>query len=192
MGFGSLWATLIALGLGVLANYDNTPGIQRTPPVHWPSSSRINHDTTRATLVLFAHPRCPCTRASLGELEQLMALCEGKVSASVIFFKPASEADEWSKTQSWQMAAAIPGVMVQVDEDGQEADRFHADTSGHTLLYDRSGHLVFTGGITSARGHPGDNAGRSAIAKFLLSNTATAIESPHQTVVFGCPISASK
>ena len=37
--------------------------------------------------------------------------------------------------------------------------RFGAETSGQTLLYDRDGRLLFSGGTTGSRGHDGDNAG---------------------------------
>lgn len=75
--------------------------------------------------------------------------------------------------------------MTVVTDDGGRAGRvFGATTSGHTLVYDGDGGLVFGGGITIARGHAGDNPGRSAIASFL---TAGAVE--HGTTpVFGCPL----
>ena len=56
-------------------------------------------------------------------------------------------------------------------------------TSGHALLFDRDGRLLFRGGITPARGHEGDNFGASAIAARLAGRPARA-EAP----VFGCPI----
>ena len=56
-------------------------------------------------------------------------------------------------------------------------------TSGHALLFDRDGHLLFSGGITPARGHEGDNFGASAIAARLAGRPA-----PAETPVFGCPI----
>ena len=78
----------------------------------------------------------------------------------------------------------IPGVSTFVDHDGSEASRFQAYTSGQVALYDNNGQLRFRGGITQARGHVGDNAGRSAIEAII--NTGTT-EIDH-TVVFGCPL----
>ena len=71
-----------------------------------------------------------------------------------------------------------------VDDNGVEARRFHAVTSGQTALYDIEGRLLFSGGITGSRGHSGDNAGRSAIVSLLNTGDAERTE----TSVFGCPL----
>jgi hypothetical protein len=42
--------------------------------------------------------------------------------------------------------------------------------------------LVFNGGITSSRGHQGDNAGQDSIISFLTKGVVTAKETPF----FGC------
>jgi hypothetical protein len=83
-------------------------------------------------------------------------------------------------------AAAIPGVVVVRDDEGVEAGRFRAATSGQTMLYDTAGTLLFSGGITSARGHAGDNAGREAVVSLLTTDEAARKETP----VFGCPLFA--
>jgi hypothetical protein len=44
--------------------------------------------------------------------------------------------------------------------------------------------LLFAGGITAARGHAGDNAGRSAIETLLAGGRPGYDRTP----VFGCPI----
>jgi hypothetical protein len=115
-----------------------------------------------------------------------MAQAQGRVTAYVLFVKPSGSADDWEKTDLWQSAASIPGVTVVVD-DGAEAQRFHAVTSGQTALYDVEGRLQFSGGITGSRGHSGDNAGRSAIVSLL--NTGDAERT--KTSVFGCPLYGS-
>ncbi|MBV9470625.1 MAG: hypothetical protein JOZ57_15405 [Abitibacteriaceae bacterium] len=113
-----------------------------------------------------------------------MAHCQGKVTAYVLFFKPKGFADTWAKTDLWQSAAAIPGVTVMCDEDNQEAQRFHAETSGQTMLFDNAGHLLFSGGITGSRGHFGDNVGLSNIESLLTSGKAER----NKTLVFGCSL----
>jgi len=72
------------------------------------------------------------------------------------------------------------------DDDGLEATRFGVITSGQTVLYDPSGALLFSGGITGARGHAGDNAGRASLVS-LLNQGKTDLSS---TSVFGCPLFA--
>jgi hypothetical protein len=104
----------------------------------------------------------------------------------VLFVKPPGFADEWEKTDLWSSAAAIPGVEVVRDEGGFEALRFRAATSGQATLYDRGGRLLFSGGITGARGHAGDNAGRAAIVSLLAADGVGLRETP----VYGCPLFA--
>lgn len=139
------------------------------------------------TLVVFAHPRCPCSRASVGELALIMAKARGQVQARVWFYRPAGMPEDWAHTDLWHSASAIPGVSVAGDEGGAEAARFHATVSGQTLLYRGDGRRLFNGGITSARGHSGDNAGRSAVLALLQGHTFQAVETP----VFGCALAGS-
>jgi hypothetical protein len=134
---------------------------------------------------MFAHPHCPCTRASLAELERLVARAGGAITPWIVFYKPSTADSDWEQTDLWRKAQAIPGAHVATDIDGQLAQRFGASTSGHTLVYDAGGHLAFSGGITSARGHEGDNAGRDAVIALLKAEPSETSENP----VFGCPIS---
>jgi len=132
---------------------------------------------------MFAHPRCPCTRASISEMNRLLARCEN-LSAHVLFIKPSSTPTNWTETASWKNAEAIPGVDVLVDPDGREARRFGAESSGYVVVYDKVGQLLFHGGITGARGLEGDNAGEELIAKFLSGEKPERASTP----VFGCSL----
>lgn len=182
------WSLVTGLGLGLLWKYENAAGTAAAAPANWPSDSSIPPATDRATLIMLAHPHCPCTRASIGELARLMTQAKGRVTAYVIFLKPESSSTDWEKTDLWQSAASIPGVTAIVDNDGTEARRFHAQTSGQTVLYDVDGRLLFSGGITGSRGHSGDNAGLSAIVSLLNTGDAERTE----TFVFGCPLSSKR
>lgn len=184
MAVCAAWVLIIGVGLGLLWDYENAPGPIAAPPSHWPPESHIHLATDRATLIMLAHPHCPCSRASVGELARLMAQTQDRVTAYVLFLKPAGSSDDWQKTDLWQSAASIPGVNVVVDDDGVEARCFHAMTSGQTVLYDAAGRLLFSGGITGSRGHSGDNAGRSAIVAILNNRESERAE----TFVFGCPL----
>jgi hypothetical protein len=113
-----------------------------------------------------------------------MARLQGKVYAYVLFLQPAQSDAQWTNTDLQRSAAAIPGVKVRVDVDGVEARRFGAETSGHTLLFDRDGSLLFSGGITEFRGHAGDNIGERAIES-LVNGQAPARTT---TFVFGCAL----
>lgn len=181
---GVLWMCVVGTGLGIMLNYETAPGIATTPPKQWPSHSQIRRDLGRPTLVMLAHPHCPCTRASIGELAVLMARLQGRVSACVLFSRPRGFSEDWEKTDLWRTAAAIPGVTVLRDDGGVEAARFHAAVSGQTLLYDANGRLLFSGGITASRAYSGDNKGRSAIISLVM----TGVAEQTQTSVFGCSL----
>jgi hypothetical protein len=180
----TLWLLVVGVGLSVLWGYENTPGVAAEPPPMWPAESQIQRAPDSVTLVMLIHPHCPCTRASLGELASVMAHCQGRLKAYVLFLKPTGLSDDWEKTDLWQSAANIPGVYAVVDEGGAEASRFHAATSGQTILYAADGHLLFSGGITASRGHSGDNAGRSAVVSLVNEGAAERAD----TFVFGCPL----
>lgn len=133
---------------------------------------------------MLAHPKCSCTRASIGELAELMERVRGTVDAHVLFLHPDDADARWEHTDLWTRAAAISGVTVHSDVGGREAARFRAATSGDTVVYDANGALVFRGGITAARGHAGDNPGRQRIVSLITAGTADRPTSP----VFGCPL----
>jgi hypothetical protein len=87
-------------------------------------------------------------------------------------------------TDLFHRASAIPGVTVLIDERGVEAERFHAWTSGQTFLYDVHGALVFAGGITSSRGHEGENTGLDRIVSLVM----TGVSDRPTSAVYGCPL----
>ncbi|HEX8737712.1 MAG TPA: hypothetical protein VF721_20435 [Pyrinomonadaceae bacterium] len=180
-----LWLSIAVGGVFYLAQYENTPAEKNVfYPSTFPSESRIGRDAGRPTLVFFAHPKCPCTRASLRELERLIAQVDGRLQAYVVFIKPKGEGEEWLETDLRAKAETIPNVRVVIDEDERETGIFGAQTSGLTLLYDRDGNLRFEGGITASRGHEGDNAGSRAIFEIIMKDALKTTE----TAVFGCPL----
>lgn len=186
-----IWGGLASIGCISLLVYSITPGAMGDSLANWPSNSSIIPDPARANLVLLMHPHCPCSRATLTELEEILARCPGKVSTHILFFKPRSEADDWAITDLWRRAAAIPEVQVHVDEEGQEARRFAAATSGHALLFDRAGQQVFRSGITISRAHVGENPGSSSIISCLTESVTTENSREHcECNVFGCPLFA--
>jgi hypothetical protein len=187
LALGILWLGVSCGGLALLAWYDRAPGTSQAAPLQWPADSKIHLSERGATLILFAHPRCPCTRASLGELEKIVARSRSAITTWVVFLKPTGSDDAWDRTDLVNTAAAIPGVHIVHDVDGIEASRFGATTSGQAMLFSDRGELLFNGGITLARGHAGDNAGRSAIESYLENRAPACRETP----VFGCPIAVS-
>lgn len=180
----ALWAVAVVIGMALLWRYKLTEVAPGDAPARWPTSSAIERDPGRPTLLMLVHPKCTCSRASLAELARLMAETGGRAKAIALFVRPDGVPEGWERSDTWQSASRIPGVVVRVDEDGREARRFGATVSGYTLLYGSDGRLLFHGGITSARGHEGDNVGRRRIASLLNEGRADADRSP----TFGCEL----
>jgi hypothetical protein len=184
---GLLWLCAVVAGLAAMARYANRPGAAATAPDRWPPVSRMVLDREGPTLVMIAHPRCDCTRASLVELAEVLARAPQRPKAYVVFLKPAQMGPGWEQTDLWRAANSIPHVTVLGDDDGLEARRFGAETSGQTLLYDANARLLFSGGTTIARGHPGDSAGLQALLDLLRGGRSRPATAP----VFGCPLFTS-
>ncbi len=181
---GAVWLAAALAGMGMLARYSQTPGTTGVIPTLWPEDAPLLRERGASVLLVFAHPRCGCTRATIGELARVMTHCSGRLKARVLLFRPQGSAASWADSDLARQAAAIPGVSVVPDEGGEIARRFGAETSGQALLYDRRGELLFRGGITTARGHEGDNDGRFSIEALVLNSGPSAPDTP----VYGCSL----
>src|SRR5262245_47284078 len=71
--FAVVWLALLAYGLRQGFLHATTAGLSELAPKVFPISSRLPRALDRATLFMFVHPECPCTRASLHELSGLLA-----------------------------------------------------------------------------------------------------------------------
>src|SRR5256885_16495053 len=71
--FGLSWLVALAFSLRLLFDFEITPGPVGVVPASWPSASKIKRSPDQLTLVMLVHPRCPCSRASVGELARIMA-----------------------------------------------------------------------------------------------------------------------
>jgi hypothetical protein len=180
---------LLGLGLavwGALAMMAdaNRPSPIDAAPAKWPAESALPRPSQSSTLIMFVDPKCGWSKASIGELSSLMASCQGRVHAYVLFLRPAVQPTNAAQSDLWREAAAIPGVTAEADLDGCEARRFQAATSGEVVLYGAQGRLEFQGGITLSRGHVGDNPGCTALRALIYHQPSQVTQTP----VFGCPL----
>lgn len=183
--FGGIWILILAACFSTLLKYAGTPGrgVSKLNN-YWPAKSMIVRHTNKAQLLVFAHPYCPCSKASLGELEKLLPDLQGKVDVTVIFVQPKNREISWVHSPLWDFAKKLPGVNVINDPDYKETDLFGAMTSGHSLLFDKKGYNIYSGGLTPARGHMGDSLGKDLLMSSVNGNQAK------RTVasVFGCSL----
>ena len=185
----SLWLGAVAIGSITMWRYSAKSGAVGAAVSDWPRNSSLSLDPARYNLILFAHPRCACTRASLTELAWLQTQTQNRMAVRVVFYKPAQAPQGWEKGELWNEASSMPGVSVGIDSDGTQAKLFGAATSGMVSIYSPLGRLAFRGGITGARAHEGDNPGlRAAIAASSGKTGGTFM----QTLVFGCLFASSK
>jgi hypothetical protein len=179
----AVWGIAVVTGCVILEAYAASPGAAVQPVSSWPEGSVIPLDGRRPTLVMFLHPFCPCSRASVDELTELLARGGDRVAAHVVILRTGSRKLETGPRIDGSLRG-LPGLATWDDEGGKLARRFGVLTSGHVLLYDPLGRLLFSGGITPARGHRGDNFGRSAVLAELFGEPADRCRAP----AFGCPL----
>jgi hypothetical protein len=183
----TVWLLLVGCGFAAVMFERTTPGTQGAPPSMWPDDSGFDRNEERPTLLLFAHPRCPCTRATLNELAHILVQAPTCMPARVVFYRPDSSDPAWTDTDIVRQARRLTGATVEWDDDGRLARRFDVRTSGHVLLFDPHGQLVFSGGITAMRGHEGINAGRTTIVNYARGEPPATPCTP----VFGCSLLGS-
>lgn len=177
----AIWLTTIGFGFAQLWWYGAEPGPRVQVPHRIDVNGQVRADAPH--LMLFLHPKCPCSRATVRQLERVLALHGRDMTCDVHFGVPDGEPVEWGRTDIIESVEQIPGVVTHADPGGRLAERFGVRTSGHVLLYDGE-RLVFSGGITPARGHEGACAGLESIDSFFRADPIVARE----TDVFGCPL----
>ncbi|MBL8787996.1 MAG: RedB protein [Deltaproteobacteria bacterium] len=179
------WLAFLGGGFALLASYSTTAGARGTTPTEWPQESALPHDPGAPAIVLFLHPRCPCSRATLTELEEILAKTqERRPEVVVVFAAPREVGPAFVEGELWSRVRAMPGVRPWVDVGEVEAHRFGAETSGHLVVYGPDLALRFSGGITPTRGHVGPNPGERAVVAALDASDGGAVAAS----VFGCPL----
>jgi hypothetical protein len=180
----AMWVIAVLAGVLSLNRYSTRAGPTIQPEPIWPVSDRLKESSGVYCLVMTVHPECPCSRASIDELEVLMTRCHGRLDSRVLFVElPGMEQDS-AATDLWKSASRIKGVTCVRDPNGELAARFHAQTSGQVFVYDVRGDLRFSGGITASRAHAGDNDGVTAIESIIDGSAPMVSHTP----VFGCSL----
>jgi len=198
----AVWLVMVLIGFAQIVDYSNRFDGPLHPISHpnsnafWSDDSEIQFDSSRPNLLVFLHPKCPCSRATTRELERLLATKHDQVRVQSVLYAPNSVDESWTTTDLVRFCESNLRAFRFVDVEGQETRRFGVQTSGHSMLFDPAGRLRFSGGVTAGRGHEGDNPGAAALLKALReslvhNNSSSENDSKFDVQrfpVFGCEI----
>ncbi|WP_220498247.1 TlpA family protein disulfide reductase [Rhodopirellula sp. JC639] len=188
MTFVALFA-MAAIGFVQLTDYSSRPGKSGQAPLRV-TDVRLS-DTSLAdafpapgvpTLLVFYHPKCPCTVATVRVLERLQPRFRPKLRITAVAYCPGDQQDTWIESRTTTALSKLASSQVVVDRGGKLCKRFGVFVSGQVLLYDGEGRLSFSGGITPYRGHEGD----SPSSLDLLKRINTSHDDCGSWPVFGC------
>jgi len=180
-----VWIAILILLFAKLAMYGQASGELGIPPNAISTDIPIEPDVH--TLVMAIHPRCPCSQASLYELERLLPKCENRLKVHFYLYDSPDKEASWFAEVSDEVRRRFPDAQVLPDPDGDIARLLGAYTSGSAVLYEPNGTPVFWGGITSGRGHAGDNLGSDSIYAIVDNREPPRVK----TLVYGCAITHS-
>ena len=192
----ALLGTLVAVCFFIQADYASSPGVKGDVPEFL---SKFHIDTSlmpsaqtkdmreTACVILFYHPHCPCTRATVNNLDLIQQTIKRSVRLFAFAYHPKSKDSSWINTPVTRQLAKI-GFETTPDPGATVCQRFGVFTSGHVLAYNKSGKLVFNGGVTTSRGHEGTGVPMSELISSINQPTKQTAVWP----VFGCPIVKSE
>jgi hypothetical protein len=187
------WLAVIAVGWCTMTHHSLTgEGPANVAQVAvWPKASHLPRLAGRPTIVLFLHPKCPCSSASVHELERLLLSAQRAGApaplVNVAAVTPAETESDWTESPLVARARQMPGAEVVIDSGGREAELFAVTASGTVLLYDATGRLRYRGGVTAGRGHEGPSTGADSLAELLSGAPGPARSFP----TFGCRLVAA-
>ncbi len=98
------WIGLVLVLMLAAERRDAAPGDAGAPTPDWPAGTTLRLASDGPTLVMLAHPQCPCTVASLDELERLLAAAAGPARAYVVLTVPADAPAGFEQGESLERA----------------------------------------------------------------------------------------
>ncbi|MDQ8184834.1 hypothetical protein [Pelagicoccus sp. SDUM812002] len=157
----SLWLGGISAGSIALWDHEFTEGQSSDAPLSLPAElGALAKDEKPLTLFMAVHPGCPCTGASLEQVDRLIAGNPDSIQL-IGLVRARGESSETAtgatlqEEKYWKRLEAMPNAHPYADHDGALARLLGTHTSGATIAYDETGGLRFQGGITPSRGHAG-------------------------------------
>jgi hypothetical protein len=177
-----LWLLVIVGWSAFLTQHAFRPSTGTAFSQDWPKQSHLVPSPDNYTVVLFAHPECPCASATLAEMERLRALAGDAFRLIVVF--EDDPAFDLSASRNFRQVSGWNNVVLIRDTARRETELFGAKTSGQMLIFNKDRRLLFKGGITESRGHEGDNDYLQQAVLICRSQSSKVAITP----VYGCSL----
>ncbi|MBX3434592.1 MAG: hypothetical protein KF847_14835 [Pirellulales bacterium] len=178
------WAVLCLGSFAALVIYKQAPGDMQFACRELDSGLPDREDQAPYRLVMAIHPKCPCSTASVRQLERLLARTGSQMSVTMLAYRPSRAPADWERTSLTTRAQSVAHVQLVVDDDGQIAAQLGLCTSGATVLFGPDGVPLFSGGVTPSRGHEGDCTGADAVFAAVRGRRIPVSTAP----VYGCSL----
>jgi hypothetical protein len=96
-----LWGLGLFVGIRSFEAYGRKEGQQGRFSLRWPNDSQITlSHRERASIVMFIHPECPCSKASLEELDRILAKApKRKPEVYAVFVVPKGWTDAANRSR---------------------------------------------------------------------------------------------
>ncbi len=182
-----IWLSGTASGFFLLGAYHVRPGQPGKPLVRWPEGCPVRLDPDRPTLLIFLHPRCPCSRASVAELASIAASYRGRFAAHAILYRPEGPSEDWDQAEAAATdEASIPGLRRWTDRSGRWATDSGSRRLGRVLADPRPWmERLLREAASPLRAAIG--GGISASKPWSNASSERDVE-PRVKLIFGCPI----
>lgn len=174
----AIWLSAVIGSSWILHRYEATPGGTAARPTPKPPQKLAN------ALLVFAHPQCPCTQASLQNVERFHR-DHPEIRAELVLVIPKGAPKEFAEGPTLQWHRKNPWATLVRDEQGAMARSYGATTSGHVIYIDETGRTRFNGGVTRGRGLVGDSTALRNLYQAVSVNGAKLAQNGS---VFGCSL----
>lgn len=155
----TIWVGGIVAGGFAMFRHEFTAGETEPAPQELPKEfSKLGPKTdAELTLIMAVHPDCPCTSASIEQLDRFLTSHPEKTQAVAFFWTDPQNPDpiDLSSNAYWSRLSKMKAARIYPDPGGQNAAKLGALVSGAVAAYDANGKLRFQGGLTATRGHAG-------------------------------------
>ncbi|TWU58734.1 hypothetical protein Poly51_15140 [Rubripirellula tenax] len=196
--FGFAWIASVSFGFWTLLDHDTASNdgessFAEVVPVSLTQSAVCVSRTDLADMVpdkgclhivVAMHPKCPCTRTTLSQLERLLAEAPASTKCTFLVSKPRNRLASWIQSDTTDMAKSFANSEIFVDIDSERARKLGMAHSGTVLIVRPDGTLSFMGGITAGRSCSTENPGSLSVASLLRGESAPLLATP----TFGCPL----